>query len=73
MSPDILLEGVPIQEPFPDALVFTDASSSGWGAQCNDLTAAGTWGPDLQDLHINVQELLAVHRAFQEFRRFFVG
>ena len=73
MSPDNLLEGVPIQEPFPDALIFTDASSTGWGAQCNDLTAAGTWAPVLQDLHINVLDLLAVHRALQAFQEILHG
>ena len=61
------MKGIPIQEPSPDALVFKDASSTGWGAQCNDLSAAGTWAPDLQDLRINVVELVAVNRALQEF------
>ena len=73
MSPDNLLAGVPVQEPLPDAMIFTDASSTGWGAQCNDLTAAGTWTPDLQDLHINVLELIAVHRAIQAFQEVLRG
>ncbi|KAI2645050.1 Transposon Ty3-G Gag-Pol polyprotein [Labeo rohita] len=49
-------------------LVYTDASSTGWGAICNGQAASGSWtGPRLQ-WHINCLELLAVLLALRRFR-----
>ncbi|KAI2658281.1 ORF V: Enzymatic polyprotein [Labeo rohita] len=49
-------------------VVYTDASSTGWGAVCNGQAASGSWtGPRLQ-WHINCLELLAVLLALRRFR-----
>ncbi|KAL0162049.1 hypothetical protein M9458_041445, partial [Cirrhinus mrigala] len=49
-------------------VVYTDASSMGWGAVCNGQAASGSWtGPRLQ-WHINCLELLAVLLALRRFR-----
>ncbi|KAL0149356.1 hypothetical protein M9458_055394, partial [Cirrhinus mrigala] len=61
----------PATRPFfrPEHLVvYTDASSTGWGAVCNGQAASGSWtGPRLQ-WHINCLELLAVLLALRRFR-----
>ncbi|KAL0168810.1 hypothetical protein M9458_037032, partial [Cirrhinus mrigala] len=49
-------------------VVYTDASSTGWGAVCNGQAASGSWtGPRLQ-WHIKCLELLAVLLALRRFR-----
>ncbi|KAL0199319.1 hypothetical protein M9458_007859, partial [Cirrhinus mrigala] len=49
-------------------VVYTNASSTGWGAICNGQAASGSWtGPRLQ-WHINCLELLAVLLALRRFR-----
>ncbi|KAL0180842.1 hypothetical protein M9458_023248, partial [Cirrhinus mrigala] len=55
--------------PWPKHLVvYTDASSTGWGTVCNGQAASGSWtGPRLQ-WHITCLELLAVHLALRRFR-----
>jgi len=51
-----------------DAVVHTDASTSGWGATWNGLVPArGFHGPKRRHLHINVHELAAVRLAVQSF------
>lgn len=44
----------------PNFLVRTDASSSGWGAEFDNVTTGGRWNEQELQLHINEQELLAV-------------
>jgi len=68
MSPDNLLQGVPVHEPLPDHLIYTDASATGWGAQWDLRSAAGTWSPLQATCHINVLELEAVLLALQTFQ-----
>ncbi len=47
----------------PHAVVFTDASATGWGATYNRHAVSGVWtGPQLH-WHINCLELLAVRLA----------
>ncbi|KAL0168633.1 hypothetical protein M9458_036855, partial [Cirrhinus mrigala] len=54
--------------PLEHLVVYTDASSMGWGAVCNGQAASGSWtGPRLQ-WHINCLELLAVLLALCRFR-----
>ena len=62
-----LTMGVPIQEPVPDFLLFTDASETAWGARLSTYSASGMWTDTEKLLHINVLELLAVHRALLSF------
>ncbi|KAI2647639.1 Transposon Ty3-G Gag-Pol polyprotein [Labeo rohita] len=60
--------GVPLGQVSRHLVVYTDASSTGWGAVCNGQAASGSWtGPRLQ-WHINCLELLAVLLALCRFR-----
>ncbi|KAI2659451.1 ORF V: Enzymatic polyprotein [Labeo rohita] len=63
-----LQAGVPLGQVSRHLVVYTDASSTGWGAVCNGQAASGSWtGPRLQ-WHINCLELLAVLLALRRFR-----
>ena len=55
--------GVPLHSPTPTQDLFTDASTSGWGASLNNLRAQGTWSEQEARLHVNKLEMMAVHRA----------
>lgn len=48
-------------------VVFTDASSTGWGATWQGQVVQGVWSPRHRGLHINVLELMAVHLALRHF------
>lgn len=43
----------------PSLEIFSDASSSGWGAYCDEQRVNGLWSKDERDHHINYLELLA--------------
>ena len=62
-----LTEGVPLHSPEPDLVLFTDASSSGWGAHLGELRASGIWTPVEARAHINSLELRAVALGLQHF------
>jgi hypothetical protein len=64
-KPANVLVGVPLHEPNPEVLLFTDASMEGWGAHTAMVQAAGAWTAAQRKLHINVLELLAVKFALQ--------
>lgn len=49
----------------PNFLVRTDASSSGWVAELDNITTGGRWNKQELQLHINEQELLAVLFALE--------
>ncbi|KAI2668377.1 ORF V: Enzymatic polyprotein [Labeo rohita] len=67
-DPASLQAGVPLGQVSRHLVVYTDASSTGWGAVCNGQAASGSWtGPRLQ-WHINCLELLAVLLALRRFR-----
>ncbi len=58
-----LRAGVPLEQVSRHAVVYTDASTTGWGATFNWLAVSGVWtGPQLH-WHINCLELLAVRLA----------
>ncbi len=58
-----LRAGVPLEQVSRHAVVYTDASTTGWGATFNGLAVSGVWtGPQLH-WHINCLELLAVRLA----------
>lgn len=69
----------PTELPFdaPHFLLFTDASSVGYGAvlvNCltNQISCFGErWEPGLEELHINAKELEAVTRGIAYFRQHF--
>ena len=53
----------------PHYVLRTDASSVGWGAECNKNTTGGRWNEQELKLHINEQELMAVLFALQSLCR----
>ena len=59
---------VPLRVPAPELILFTDASTKGWGAHLDHLQAEGLWTVDQQMWHINNLELLTVLLALQQFQ-----
>lgn len=49
--------------------IFSDASTTGWGAACGDQTASGQWSNDERKKHINHLELLATFIALKIFAK----
>nr|XP_046491856.1 uncharacterized protein LOC124223672 [Neodiprion pinetum] len=49
--------------------IFSDASTTGWGAFCNGNTAHGFWKSSEINLHINCLELIATFMALKCFAR----
>lgn len=63
-----ITQGVPLGSlPVRREVVFTDASSMGWGAIWQGRVAQGEWPQHLYSEHINVRELIAVHLALRQF------
>ena len=64
-----LLTGVRFGTPAPDLHLYSDASSSGWGAHLLNQNVSGVWSDQEKLLHINLLEMKALFlglRAFQE-------
>ena len=57
----------PIQWPPITMEMTTDASGYGWGASYSGTNIGGPWNLNESDLHINVQEMLAVLYALRSF------
>ncbi len=67
-DPLFLRAGVPLEQVSRHAVVFTDATTTGWGATYNGHAVSGVWtGPQLH-WHINCLELLAVRLALSRLR-----
>ncbi len=67
-DPSFLRAGVPLEQVSRHAVVFTDASTTGWGATYNGHAVSGVWtGPQLH-WHINCLELLVVRLALSRLR-----
>ncbi len=67
-DPSFLRAGVPLEQVSRHVVVFTDASTTGWGATYNGHAVSGVWtGPQLH-WHINCLELLAVRLALSRLR-----
>lgn len=49
--------------------IFSDASTTGWGAACGDETASGQWSNEERNKHINYLELLAAYIALKIFAK----
>ena len=62
-KPSNVLQGRPIQAPPPQLAIYTDASTSGWGAHCSNQSAAGLWSATETSRHINELEMLAIQKA----------
>ena len=52
-----------------DIVIETDASTTGWGAQCNGVRTGGPWTPLERQMHINCLELLAASLAVRSFAK----
>ncbi|KAJ8916439.1 hypothetical protein NQ315_014652, partial [Exocentrus adspersus] len=47
--------------------IFSDASTTGWGAYCDNKKAHGFWSMGELKLHINTLELIAAYKALTTF------
>ena len=62
-----VLQGLPLVTMETEVTLFTDASSSGWGAQLGSRSTQGQWSAFQQSWHINVLEMQAVIYAVRDF------
>ena len=60
--------GMFLDLPDPQTHVFTDASTTGWGAHLETVYTMGTWTVPEAKCHINLLELLAVKYALLAFQ-----
>ena len=73
MVRDHLLTGVRFGTPAPDLHVYSDASSSGWGAHLLDQNVSGVWSAQEKLLHINLLEMRALFLGLQAFQEVVAG
>ena len=73
MVRDHLLVGVRFGTPAPDLHLYSDASSSGWGAHLLDQNVSGVWSAQEKLLHINLPEMKALFLALQAFQEDVAG
>ena len=66
-KPTFVFQGRPIQSSPPKLAIYTDASTSSWGAHCGNQSAAGLWSATETTQHINELELLAIRKAVLHF------
>ena len=57
----------PLIHPSPTLVITTDASSSGWGAVCNQSSTGGLWSPVEKKEHINYLEMLTILFGLKTF------
>ena len=68
-----LLVGARFGTPAPDLHLYSDASSSGWGAHLLDQNVSGVWSSQEKLLHINLLEMKALFLALQAFQEDVAG
>ena len=73
MVRDHLLMGVRFGTPAPDLHLYSDASSSGWGAHLLDQNVSGVWSAQEKLLHINLLEMKALFLGLQAFQEKVAG
>ena len=73
MVKDHLLTGVRFGAPAPDLHLYSDASSSGWGAHLLDQSVSGVWSAQEKLLHINLFEMKALFLGLQAFQEDVAG
>ena len=73
MVRDHLLVGVGFGTPAPDLHLYSDASSSGWGAHLLDQNVSGVWSAQEKLLHINLLEMKALFLSLQAFQEVVAG
>ena len=66
-SSPAVLQGLPLATKETEITLFTDASSSGWGAQLGSRSTQGQWSASQRSCHINVLEMQAVIFAVRDF------
>ena len=66
-SSPAVLQGLPLAARETEVTLFTDASSSGWGAQLGSHSTQGQWSASQRLCHINVLEMQAVICAVRDF------
>ena len=66
VSPAVL-QGLPLATRETEVTLFTDASSSGWGAQLGSRSTQGQWLASQRSWHINILEMQAVINAVRDF------
>ena len=67
------VDGVRFGTPAPDLHLYSDASSSGWGAHLLDQNVSGVWSAQEKLLHINLLEMKALFLALQAFQEDVAG
>ena len=65
--------GVRFGTPAPDLHLYSDASSSGWGAHLLDQNVSGVWSTQEKLLHINLLEMEALFLGLQAFQEDVAG
>ena len=73
MVRDHLLVGVRFGTPALDLHLYSDESSSGWGAHLLDQNVSGVWSAQEKLLHINLLEMKALFLALQAFQEDVAG
>ena len=66
-SSPAVLQGLPLVTKETEVTLFTDASSSGWGAQLGSRSTQGQWSVSQRSCHINILEMQAVIYAVRDF------
>lgn len=66
----ILTSSNPIRQHNYQLEIFTDASTTGWGAACDGEKTGGLWSESERNFHINYLELLAVYLGLQTYAKY---
>ena len=53
----------------PQITLYTDASTVGWGCDCQGIATGGNWSPMEAKNHINYLEMLAIKLALESFEQ----
>ena len=61
------LQGSALHPPADEVLIFTDASTTGWGAHCQGQDLQGDWDHSFLSDHINILELRTILLAIRKF------
>lgn len=64
---NLLVAVNPIRQQNFNLEIYTDASTSGWGAACGSETTGGFWSSSERSSHINCLELLAIYFGLKSF------
>lgn len=58
----------PVEKTKPDIILKTDASSIGWGADCDGISTGGHWNSVEKEMNINALEILAIFFGLKSFQ-----